>query len=430
MTDNIPDFFPIDNAGQIFIPIHSPKEPTLSRISITLKEPIKRNQLQIALKTIIKRFPYFQVYLKKRPFNYVFERTNDIPLVEEDTEWTNRYVNFRNRDFLFKIKISEKTIALELSHILSDGYGTLSFLLSLVTQYLELDGNKIGTSELIKRLDDPIEEEEWQCAYRKTFSLKGPKQKIFAPAYIPKSKMIHVDKYYSTRIVMDLDCVRSLAKNMNTSLNIYMTAIYVHVLQEMFIEDVKAGLAKPDLPIRMQIPVNLRQYYPSKTLKNFSYVYSPTFYSGKQPLSFSEIVKHISNHLKHERDTGSLENQIARNLRLEKNLLFRYTPLPIKNLLFRFFYFLFSRNRFSGILTNLGDINLPSSLEQLIENFCILPGNSHFLGRITALYSYRNKLEMNIGSSCSYLRLEDHLIKKLKELSIKHEVNYKRDSMK
>jgi len=422
--------YPVDNAGQIFIPIHSPKEPTLSRIAVTLKETINRDQLQKALGIIIKRFPYFQVYLKKKVFNYVFEHTNDIPLVEEDTEWTNRYINFRKKTFLFRIKFSEYTIALELSHILSDGYGTLSFLMSLLNQYFKLKNKSIEDIDLIKHPGEQIDEAEWKCGYRNTFSSVGPRLKMFTPAYIPKSKMISVDKYYNTRIIMDLANVQFLVKEMHVTLNVYMSAIYVYALQKMFIEDIKNKITKPNIPIRMQIPVNLRKYYPSKTLKNFSYVYSPSFYSGNTIYSFQEIIKHISNHLRHERHTGYLEKQIARNLRLERNIFFKFTPLFIKNLLFSFFYFLFSRNSFSGILTNLGNIELPSSMEDLIDNFNILPGNSHFLGRISALYSYKGILEMNIGSSCNDLRLEKNIISILGELSIKQEVIYKRDSLK
>ncbi len=430
MKNQTHTLYPVDNAGQIFIPIHSPKETTLSRIAVTLKEPVDRNHLQKALGIIIKRFPYFQVYLKKKVLNYVFEHTNDIPLVEKDTEWTNRYIDFRKKAFLFRVKFSEFTIAVELSHILSDGYGTLTFLMSLLNQYFKLENKFIENIDLIKCPGEKIDEAEWKCGYRSTFSSKGPKLKMFAPAYIPKSKMIPVNKYYSTRIIMILENVQFLAKKMHVTLNVYMTAIYVYALQKMFIEDVKNNIAKPNIPIRMQIPVDLRKYYPSKTLKNFSYVYSPSFHSANTIYSFQEITKHISNHLRHERHTGYLEKQIARNLRLEKNIFFKFTPLFIKNLLFSFFYFLFSRNRFSGILTNLGNIKLPPSMENLIESFNILPGNSHFLGRISALYSYKGILEMNIGSSCEDLRLEKNIISILEELSIKHKVIYKRDNLK
>lgn len=77
----------------------------------------------------------------------------------------------------------------------------------------------------------------------------------------------------------------------------------------------------------------------------------------------------------------------------------------------------------------MGDIQLPSGLAEEVESFDILPCNSPVPGRNTALFSYRGKLEMNIGSSCSDLNLENKILEKLKELSIEHKVIYKRDGL-
>ena len=77
----------------------------------------------------------------------------------------------------------------------------------------------------------------------------------------------------------------------------------------------------------------------------------------------------------------------------------------------------------------MGDIKLPSGLDKEVESFEIIPCNSPVPGRNTAVFSYRGKLEMNIGSSCTDLSLENGVINKLKELSIEHKVIYKRDSL-
>ncbi|MCD6396203.1 MAG: hypothetical protein J7L71_01565 [Spirochaetaceae bacterium] len=225
MNHIVPRFIPVDNAAQIFVSINSRRETTMSRISLTLKHQVDINKLNKALAKIIKAFPFFQVYLKKQFFNYVFERTENIPVVEKDTKWTNRYINFEKNNFPFKIKVLGNTIALEMSHIISDGYGTLSFLLSLTSEYLRSLNYEIEDSPLIKKPGDMTIPEEWQCAFRKNFSKKGPSLKINKSAYIPKGKMIPVTKYYSTRIVMDLEKVRSLARNMNATLNVYIAAV-------------------------------------------------------------------------------------------------------------------------------------------------------------------------------------------------------------
>ena len=429
MNHTVPRFIPVDNAAQIFVSINSRRETTLSRISLTLKDPVNLELLNKALYKVIKLFPFFQVYLKKHFFNYVFERTDKIPVIEKDTKWTNRYINFEKNNFPFKIKVIGNTIALEMSHIISDGYGTLNFLLSLTSEYLRSLNISIKDSPYIKKPGDTTTAEEWQCAFRKNFSKKGPNLKLTKQAYIPKSKMIPVDKYYSTRIIMDLTEIQKKARKLHVTVNVYMAAIYAFALQEMLIEDTETGIANIDLPIRLQIPVNMRRYYPSKNLRNFSYLYSPTFNIKKGRYSFSDLIEKISADIRHERHSGSIENQIARNLRAENNILFKLLPRFIKTLLFKVFYHIFARSQFSGVLTNMGDIQLPEGMKDEVISFDIIPCNSPVPGRNTAMFSYKGKLELNIGSSCSDLRLENKIMEKLKELTIEHEVVYKRDNL-
>ncbi len=430
MTDKIPRFIEVDNAGQIFIPIHSKKEPTLSRIELTLYENVDKILLQNALEIIIHRFPYFQVYLKRTFFKWVFERTSDIPRIEQESHWTNGYIDFFNNNFLFRVTYRKNKVGIELSHILSDGYGTMNFLLALIVQYFKLKGVAFMKEDLsnIMTVDDKIDNDEMLCAYRKIFSPKGPNPGFYSRAYIPKGEIIHENKYFYTTISMDLERIKEISSNHSTNLNTFLVSIYTCAIQSIYFEDKKNGKLKRSLPIRLQIPVNLRRMYPSKSLKNFSYVYSPEFNPEKKKLSLDDMIIFITNWIQHEKITNSIENQISRNLRLENTIWFKYAPLFIKDFLFSFFYQIFSQNTYSGILTNLGAIKLPQLLQSRIESFMILPTISHSIGRLSALYSYKGKLEMNIGSSVNDLRLENAVTEILTELNIKHEVIYKRDT--
>ncbi len=428
MKNTFPKNIPVDHAAQIFVSISSPKETTMSRIALTLKNTIDQEKLEIALKNVIEVFPFFQVYLKKQFYNYVFEKTDNIPSVEEDTRWTNRYINFNKNNFPFRVKSFDKTIALEMSHIISDGFGTLSFLLSITSEYLRLCNYEVDDSLFVKKIDTETISEEWECAFRSTFPLKGPKIKLTPAAYVPTGKMIPVEKYYSTRIIMDLESLRLKARNMNVTLNVYLSAIYAFAIQNLFIEDIANGKADKNLPIRLQIPVNMRKYYPTKNLRNFSYLYSPAFTITGGSYTFTELVKKISYSIRHERHSKYVEHQISRNLRTEKNILFKVAPRFIKQFIFRIFYHLFARSQYSGVITNMGDIKLPDNLAAQIESFDIIPCNSPVPGRNTALFSYKGKLEMNIGSSCNDLRLENEIINIMKSLEIDNSVVYKRDT--
>jgi len=142
--------------------------------------------------------------------------------------------------------------------------------------------------------------------------------------------------------------------------------------------------------------------------------------------SLRELIHLISDQVRHERHTRSVEAQIARNLRMEGQWFLRKTPRLLKDLIFNTAYTLLARRMFTGVLTNLGEMTPPPGVDGRVLDFDILPCNTPAPGRNSALYSYRGHLEMNIGSSVRDLRLEEAVLGKLRELGVEWEVHYHR----
>ncbi|GEM_PF-2369335 len=427
----IPQRFPLDNAAQIFVNIVSKGETTLSRIGLVMSEPVDRKRLQQAITNIIPvRFPYFQVYLKKSFFAYVLERTDDIPQVEVDSFYTNRHVDFHEENFLYRFRTGGKNIALEMSHILSDGYGTLVLLLSVTAEYFRLGGIEIEDFPLIFKPGDSIDPKEWGCAYAEVFSTEGPSMKAEKQAYIPEGKAIPFERYYTAQFQMNLEETRKYARERKVTLVVLISGIYLWSIQQIYLEDLNAGKAKAGQPLRFQIPINLRRDYPTLSLKNFSYIFSPSF-SLKRPKEekdLEEIIQIISDDIRYERHNHTVENQIRRNLRLTKSPLYKYMPRVIKERFLAFFYQIFARGLFSGVLTSLGEMKLPPALEKRVESVDILACNSPAPGRNSTMFSYKGILEVNIGSTLDNLRLEEKIAGKLKELGLEFKLQNKRAS--
>ncbi|RKX73183.1 MAG: hypothetical protein DRP60_12345 [Spirochaetes bacterium] len=427
---DIPKRYPLDNAAQIFVNIVSPGETTLSRIGLEMSEPVDRTRLQQAVDNIIPhRFPYFQVYLKKTLFAYVLERTDDIPRVEEDSYYTNRHVDFHKGEFLYRFRTGGKNIALEMSHILSDGYGTLVLLLSVTAEYFRLAGVEVEDFPLIFHPGDPIDPKEWGCAYAEVFSRKGPSIKAETQAYIPAGKAIPFERYYTARFRMNLEHIREMARDRKVTLVVFVSGIYLWAIQEIYIEDLKSGKAKTGRPLRFQIPINLRRDYPTKSLKNFSYIYSPsyTIETVEDAKTLDEIIELISRDIRFERHNHVVENQIRRNLRITANPLYKYMPRAVKEKFLALFYQMFARGLFSGVLTSLGELTLPPALEKRVESVDILACNSPAPGRNATMFSYKGILEVNIGSTVDNLRLEELISIKLKELGLEPEQKNRRE---
>lgn len=395
-----------------------------------MKDPVDKERLQQAITNIIpKRFPYFQVYLKESFFAYVLERTDDIPKLEEDSRYTNRYVDFHDENFLFLFRTDGTNIALEMSHIISDGYGTMVLLLSVTAEYLRLGGIEVEESPQVFRPDDPIDPEEWSCAYTELFNSKGPSMKPDKPAFIPAGDAINLEHYFTTRLHMDVEKVKIMARERKVTLVVFMSGIYVWAIQELYLAELKKGNVKPGRPLRFQIPVNLRRDYPTKSLKNFSYIYSPVFTISRpeEKRDVEDLIKLIADEIRHERHGQVVENQLRRNVRLTTNPLYKYMPRVIKERLLAWFYQLFARGLYSGVLTSLGDVKLPAEIEEQVASLDILACNSPAPGRNSTMFSYKGLLEMNIGSTVDNMDLEDLIVGKIKEMGLNVDMIQKRE---
>ena len=72
----------LDNAAKIYPATSTESSPAVFRLIAILSNPIKYSELQIALKKVILRCPYFQVFLKKGFFWYYLQRHNSIPEIQ------------------------------------------------------------------------------------------------------------------------------------------------------------------------------------------------------------------------------------------------------------------------------------------------------------------------------------------------------------
>lgn len=431
MHEKSPVRYPVDNAAQIFVNIASEGETTLSRISFIMEQPVDRQRLQQAIAAVVpRRFPFFQVYLRKTFFSFVLEHTDDIPPVEDDSYYTNRFVDFHARHFLFRFRTDGRSIALELSHILSDGYGTLVMLETVVAEYLRLGGIEVEEHPLVADIGEPVLPEEWQCAYEATFDPKGPPQKVGRPAYIPgyRQPAIPYDRYHSTRFIFDIGHVRAMAREHHVTVAVFMSGVYLWAIQELYLEDLEAGRARPGQPLRFQFPVNLRRDYPTRSLKNFSYIYSPEYRirSRAEARKTDELIAFVSEFVRHERHSHSVENQIRRNLRASANPLLKYMPLALREKFMALFYQLFARQLFSGVLTNLGEVSMPPAMSEHVAGVDIMACNSPAPGRNSSLFSYRGRVEINVGSTVEDTRLEDALADKFRSMGLDFELITKR----
>ncbi|MBN1623638.1 MAG: hypothetical protein JW903_04675, partial [Clostridia bacterium] len=177
MTDMNPqekDWYRLDNSAKIYPAIVNDRQTTLFRVAFTLKDDIDPDILQVALETVNPRFPYFNVSLRRGFFWNYLERNNNLPSVHCDTPSPCENINtIYNNGFLYKVLYFKKRIAVEFSHVMSDGYGVLEYSKTLVLEYLRLSGHEIENDGSIFDIKQPPEMGEFLDDHKRYTQIYG-----------------------------------------------------------------------------------------------------------------------------------------------------------------------------------------------------------------------------------------------------------------
>ena len=158
------------------------------------------------------------------------------------------------------------------------------------------------------------------------------------------------------------------------------------------------NLLKKNLkPIRIMVPVNLRNLFPSKTMRNFSLYILPGIDLRLGRYNFDEIVRQVHHFMKKEVHPKAFTSIMYKNTTIERRMFLRLTPLAIKKFFGQRGYHYIGTTAYTGILTNLGRIKLPEEVEKHVEDVGFLPAQVPVNKVGAAMISYKDKLSINFG---------------------------------
>jgi len=411
------DWHRLDNTGKAYPLIRSNQQTTLFRLTAVLTEHVDPIRIEEALKIILPRFPYFQVVLKPGFFWYYFEKTIRITPVQKDKHYPCTQYEKRWAVPPIHIYYKDNRLSLEMTHALSDGYGGTVFLKALLNSYFEVNSEDDNEYNLQKL---PVKQ-EWEDSCDIYFDPSVPQSKRGNAAFHLPCKRVSQGIYYSTTGILPLKEVLTRAKAEGASLTQWLSAKYITVLTEM-IED---NNWKP-APVVLNIPVDLRRLYPSKTLRNFFVTLTPTIDSRIGHFSFSEILSHVKNFMSIQVDRRYISQQLKRNINLERAMSIRMLPLIIKRIFFPFFFYHLGERQYSGGFSNLGNFKLPlKTAEKVKEVHILVPPSQGTLIKAGCI-SYGSQLYITFGSLTENRELERKFFSQLRKegIPVRIEVNY------
>jgi hypothetical protein len=407
MPDPSPGWFSLDNAANLYSAIRTKRLPWVFRISVTLRKRINAELAQKALDSVIVRFPYFKV--RQRPgffWHYLESNPNRLMLQAEGPSPCRFLPDECSNGYLLRVQAYKCRISVEFFHGLTDGAGGLHFLKSLVACYLQLTGLPVGSWEdLLDPQDDPNPEES-EDAYRRYLSKDAPKPMRQDRAFRLPFPIRSTFRYsYLTGECCASD-VQNLAQGLGVSVTEYLSGIYLYVLQCIHSDlprSLERGCRKT---LRLEVPVDLRKHYPTKSMRNFTLFVTPGFDMRLGWHSFEDVVKLVHHYMRTEVDIRRLNQQLARNVKPAHNIFVRGLPLLFKKGLLLWSYNAFGPSHYSGVLTNLGKVSMPESIANEIEAFTFVPSPGRELRIHGAVATFGQSMRITFGNVTDIRELE------------------------
>ncbi len=412
-----PRWMKLDNAAKIYPAARRRNWSNVFRLSVTLTEQVDPDLLQSALEVTIRRFPSIAVRLRRGLFWYYLEQIQHAPPIRQDGPYPcARMRKAAIRSCAFRVLYYKNRIAVEFFHALTDGNGGLVFLKTLIAEYLEQRHTTELPSEqgILDRAEEAKPEEmedsflryagEVQASRREStaFHLTGtPELSGFRPVVCGS---------------MPVELVLQQAKSFHATLTGFLASVLIASILEIQKESIFSRARRK--PVKILIPVNLRNFFDSHTLRNFVLYTTPGVDPRMGSYTFEEIVKSVQHQLGLELTEKRMSSKITTNVRAEQMLLLRIMPLFIKNFAMKMVYNMVGERKSCLTLSNLGVVKIPEKMVPFIRRFDFILGTQATSPNNCAVLSYQDTLYVNFIRSIEEPTLERLFFTKLRAFGI------------
>ncbi len=407
----------LDNAAKIFPASRNRHWNNVFRLSVTLNEKVDVDTLQSALDVTVRRFPSIAVRLRRGMFWYYLEEVENAPTVRKDGPHPLERMPFDDiRKCAFRVLYYENRIAVEFFHALTDGNGGLIFIKSLAAEYIEQKyGRKVeNTNGVWDRYEEP-DEREFEDSFLKNegdVSLKRDDEKAFRVTGTPEhDRYLHV-----TTGTLSVGDVSRMAKSYGASITAFIAAAMIASIIEIQAE--REPKRKKRKPVYIQIPVNLRKLFDSKTIRNFVMVANVGVDPKMGEYTFDEIITAVKHKMGLDITKKNMQAAFTTNVRSEKNIFLKLVPLFLKNIVMKLVFNSVGEATACLSLSNLGGMQLPETMDEYIDRFDFIIGAQASAPYNCGVISYKDNLNITIVRNTVEPELERRFFTFLRKMGL------------
>lgn len=408
----------LDNAAKIYPAAKRKNWSNIFRQSVTLCEEVDVDVLKAALDVTVKRFPSIAARLRKGVFWYYLQELERAPEILQEQSCPLIFMSGQEmRKCALRVIVYRERIAVEFFHSLTDGTGALVFLKTLTAEYLEQKyGIQVPCEQgVLDRTQKPLPY-ELEDSFLK-YASKVPLSRKDTDAWRMKGEPIKDGFLKLVCFSLPVKDTLELAHKYNVTLTVFLSAVMMMALANL--QKQKVANIRKRKPVKLLIPVNLRQLFDSRSLRNFAMYTVPELDTRLGDYTFEEICSVIKHKMGMEITQKHMSSVIATNVNDELNPFLRIVPLPIKNIVMKAVFDSVGERKSCLTLSNLGLVKMPDIMKKYIKRVDFILGVQAAAPYNCGVISYNDTIYINFIRNIHDAELERHFFAVLQEMGLK-----------
>ena len=380
-------WFPLDDSAKIYPMSLEHDNMPLFRLSAYLVEDVVPELLQMALTFTIKRFPSFATTLKKGIFWHYLDTTKRRFTIHEENDVPCQPLRVgKSGSQAFRVIYYKNRISIEFFHVLTDGSGGMVFLKSLIAEYIRLTGVSIEEQGDIWNINDTPIAKETRNEFATIPHSQSTSGLINKRVLQMNGKLTNMKPNQIIHYKFDASKLKEVAHKYNTTVTIYMLALVFMAIKSS--TDSLSG------DVSVQVPVNMRKFYPSCTLRNFA-MYCSVKFDIEEINDISSLISAIKEQIDEKASKDKMSEMITSANKLVSSL--RLVPLFIKLPIAKKLYGFLGDQAFTSTLSNLGVVKMPDEYYKHILSMDFVLGTCPNNRAITGVVTFNNVTTFSVS---------------------------------